>query len=272
MVVSSSRGASASTTCQPQLPSRQCSPQISHSGSPSLWVSWTKTTLIPDSRARLSRLRIAGTVASALGTTSVPGSTTKSFCMSPINKTVRLGSTRMPSRTSYFGTSTMRAISASSIRSAPYLVYRGKPPAWRHADKLLAPAQHGHQLADHEGGKDHEGAEDLDRNESVTREPVAEEGGEDGLHGQDDGGPRGRDVLLHRGLHQEGSGGGQKSRDEQRDPHCRRRQSDGIEERPHEDEEQGHGEDLGERQDARVVGGRVTGEERDVQPERRRAK
>src|SRR5919112_498264 len=137
---------------------------------------------------------------------------------------------------------------------------------------LLAPPQHGQHLPDHEGGEDHERAEDLECHEAVSCEPVAEEPGEDGFHGHDDRGPGRRDVLLHRSLHQESAGRRQKPGHEQRDPHPGRRQGHGTCERPHNDEEQRHREDLGERQRASVVGGGVTGEERDVQAEGRRTK
>src|ERR687897_2064918 len=283
MVASSSPGASPSTTCQPQLPSRQCLPQISHSGSPSLWVSWMKTTLMSDSRASSSRFRIAGMVPSALGTTSVPPSVTKSFCMSPMIKAVRLGSTRTPSCTSYSGISMVRAtLTSSDYRPSPSVplgrlqvsgirllgLQHVSPlrlmPPWA---RLLAPPQHRYYLPDHQGGEDHERAEDLDRHEPVPCEPVPEQRGEDGFHGKDDRGPRRRDVLLHRSLHQESAGRCQESGHQQSDPHPRRRQRDGSEERPHDEEEQRYREDLGQRKRASVVGSGVTGEERDVQPE-----
>src|SRR5215210_4176811 len=267
MVASSSLGASSSTTCQPQLPSRQCSPQISHSGSPSLWVSWVKTTFMPDLRARSRSARIGWIVPSAPGTTSVPPSFTKSFCMSPTIRADRRGSTRTPTCTSYSGTSMVRSMKVLPFRLLEPLVYTGRSTFRVN----FAPPQYRYNLSDYEGGEDHERAEDLDSHEPVPREPVAEEGGEDGLHGQDDRGARSRDVLLHRGLHQESAGRGEQSRHEQRNPHPWRRQIYRTRERPHDDEEQCQREDLGERQSARVVGGRVAGEERNVQTEGRRA-
>src|SRR5215210_1001084 len=215
MVASSSLGASSSTTCQPQLPSRQCSPQISHSGSPSLWVSWVKTTFMPDLRARSRSARIGWIVPSAPGTTSVPPSFTKSFCMSPTIRALRRESTRTPACTSYSGTSMVRNMKVLPFRLLEPLFYTGRSIS--RVD--LAPAEHGYYLADHERGEDHERAEDLDSHEPVAREPVAEEGGEDGLHRQDDRGARSRDVLLHRGLHQESACRGQEPGDEQRNPY-----------------------------------------------------
>ena len=46
----------------PQLPSRQCSGQICHSGSPWRWVSWLYTTRIRAARAKYNRRLITGTV------------------------------------------------------------------------------------------------------------------------------------------------------------------------------------------------------------------
>jgi hypothetical protein len=92
------------------------------------------------------------------------------------------------------------------------------------------------------------------RHQPVPRKPVAEDGREDRLHREDDRRPSGGDVLLGCGLSQVGQRRRHQPRGDQRHPHPGRGQGDGIEERSQHDEDQRHGEDLGQRQGARAVG------------------
>src|SRR5919107_3106729 len=68
---------------------------------------------------------------------------------------------------------------------------------------FAAASEAGYHLLPHqEGREDKDATEDLDGHKPVPHEPVAEERGEDGLHSQNDRGPRRRNMLLHRGLRQ----------------------------------------------------------------------
>jgi hypothetical protein len=69
-----------------------------------------------------------------------------------------------------------------------------------------APPEAGRHLPRQEGAQDEDAPEDLDGDEPVPRQPVAEKGREEGLRGEDDRRPCGRDVLLRRGLRQVGPG------------------------------------------------------------------
>src|SRR3712207_9523471 len=64
---------------------------------------------------------------------------------------------------------------------------------------LLAP-EHGQNLPDEERREDERGPGELHRREPVPGEPVAEEGGEDGLGGEDDRRAGRRYALLDGGL------------------------------------------------------------------------
>ena len=123
-------------------------------------------------------------------------------------------------------------------------------------------------LADEERREDQGGPEDLESDETVAGEPVPEEGGEDGLHGQDHRRPGRRDALLDEGLHPERPRRCNQARRHEGEPDLPWREGDRLEEGPKDPEDHRYREHLGEGEPRRVVSGGVAGEESYVQAQR----
>src|SRR5215211_2900473 len=130
-------------------------------------------------------------------------------------------------------------------------------------EPLLAP-QHRQDLPHEERGEDECGAGELHGREPVPSEPVAEEGGEDGLGGEYDRRSRRRYALLNGGLDVESPGRGSEAGEGDGEEDLPRRRHHRLEEWPHQGEQDRHREHLGEREGASGVLAGVTGEKCNV--------